>query len=275
MPMAREEAVSGQFYPSDASELRKDVIGYIGNNKRSSAKPYGIIVPHAGYSFSGRTAGYAFNALSGKKADTFIIIGTNHSSSETSLSLEDFKTPLGVAKNDRRFSEELVKLGIEVNERDHAFEHSIEVEIPFLQALFKDVRIVPIAASFSDFDECKRFSEKIVKTIEKLGRKACIIASGDFTHFGTYYGYNPFKATRSKIYAIDKKAIDLISDLKAKEFFEYAKSTTICGASSISAGVETCRRLGARKATLVNYANSGDLTKDYENCVSYASWVIE
>ncbi len=274
MEDVREEAVSGQFYPDDSEELKKEVLGFIGNPRKSSEMPYGIIVPHAGYSFSGQTAGDAFKTIYGKKADVFIIIGTNHSSSEISISLKDFKTPLGIAKNDRKLSEELVKLGIEVNERDHAFEHSIEVEIPFLQMLFKDIRIVPIAASFSDFKECRKFSENVIKAIDKLGRKACIISSGDFTHYGSYYNYQPFEPSRSKIYAVDKRAIDLISDLESKEFFEYAKKTTICGISSISAGVEICRRLGAKKARLLNYANSGDLTKDYENCVSYASFVM-
>ena len=271
----REPAVSGQFYPSDAEELKKDILGYLSNSKKISEKPGGIIVPHAGYSFSGQTAAHAYRAISNGKFDTFIIIGTNHASSETSISLEDFKTPLGIAKNDRKFSEELLKMGIEANERDHAFEHSIEVQVPFLQLLFKEVRIVPIAASFSNLKECKEFSEKIIKTIEKLGRRPCIISSGDFTHYGSYYGYRPFNPGRSKVYAVDKKAIDMISELRSKDFFEYAKSTTICGISSISAGMEICKRLGARKAVLLNYANSGDLTKDYENCVSYASFVIE
>ncbi|MBU2522694.1 MAG: AmmeMemoRadiSam system protein B [Nanoarchaeota archaeon] len=270
----REEAVAGQFYPEDPKELKEDILKYLRNAHKISQKSYGIIVPHAGYSFSGQIAANAYNAISKQKFDTFIILGTNHSSNETSISLEDFQTPLGIVKNDKRFSEELVKLKIEVNEKDQALEHSIEVQIPFLQILFHNIKIVPMAVSFSDFKECKEFSEKIIKVAEKLSRKICIISSGDLTHYGPYYNYTPFNPGRSKVYAIDRKAMDLISELRAKEFFEYCKNTTICGISSISAGIEICRQLGAKKSIILKYSNSGDLTKDYDNCVSYASLVI-
>lgn len=271
----REEAVAGQFYPEDPNELREDILKYLDNANKVSKKSYGLIVPHAGYSFSGQVAAWAYKSISNQRFDTFIILGTNHSSDETSLSLQDFQTPLGIVKNDKEFSEELAKLKIEVNERDHAFEHSIEVQIPFLQVLFKGIKIVPIAVSFSKFEECKEFCEKIIKIAGKLNRKICIISSGDLTHYGPYYNYTPFDPGRSKVYALDKKALDFLSELKAKEFFEYCKDTTICGISSISAGIEICRKLGARKSILLKYSNSGDLTKDYSNCVSYASLVIE
>lgn len=273
--MERTEAVAGQFYPEDQEELKQDIKNYLDESNKISKKSFGIIVPHAGYSFSGRIAAQAFKAISKQKFDTFIIIGTNHSSSETSISLKDFKTPLGIAKNDLEFSRELAKQNIEVNERDQSFEHSIEVQIPFLQETFGKFMFVPIAASFDSFEECKSFSEKIIHIAEKLNRKICLISSGDFTHYGSYYNYAPFQPNRSKVYAVDKKAMDFISELRAKEFFEYAKNTTICGISSISAGIEISRRLGAKKAILLNYSNSGDITKDYNNCVSYASFAIE
>lgn len=273
--MTRIEAVAGQFYPEDPVELKGDILKYLENATKISQKSLGIIVPHAGYSFSGQTAAHAYKAISKQRVDTFIILGTNHSSDETSISLEDFKTPLGIMKNDKEFSKELVKLKIEANERDHAFEHSIEVQIPFLQVLFPDAGIVPLAVSFSDFKECKEFCEKIITVSEKIKRRICIISSGDLTHYGPYYNYTPFQSGRSKVYAVDKKALDFIAELRAQEFFEYCKDTSICGISSISAGVEICRQIGARKAILIKYSNSGDLTKDYDNCVSYASLVIE
>jgi len=271
----RTEAVAGQFYPEDPTELKEDILKYLGNANKISKQSLGIIVPHAGYSFSGQTAAHAYKAISKQRFDTFIILGTSHSSENTSISLEDFKTPLGIMKNDKQFSEELVKLKIEVNERDHAFEHSIEVQIPFLQVLFPSSKIVPIAVSFSDFNECREFCEKVITVAERIGRKICIISSGDLTHYGPSYNYTPFLPGRGKVYAVDKKALDLIAELRSKEFFEYCKGTSICGISSISAGVEICRQTGARKAILINYSNSGDLTKDYENCVSYASLAIE
>ena len=275
MEKIREPAVSGQFYLSDKEELKSMIEGFMQNARKIAPKPIGIISPHAGYEFSGQTAAHAYKAISNQKFGTFIIIGTNHSGDETSISMKDFMTPLGTAKNDLEFCRELEKLGTKVDEQEHAFEHSIEVQIPFLQTMFKNFKIVPIAASFKDYKECKEFAERVFKTIKKLKRKVCIIASGDFTHYGSSYNYLPFEPSRSKIYAVDKKAMDFISELKAKEFFDYARNTTICGISAFSASIEICKMLGAKKAELLNYSNSGDASKEFESCVSYASFVIE
>lgn len=271
----REAAVAGEFYPSDAGDLKKEVLGYLERARSGQKRVIGIVSPHAGYSFSGQTAAYSYRSLAGQKFDTFIILGTNHSSSGVCISLEDFKTPLGIVKNDKELSESLAKQKIEVNEKYHSFEHSIEMQLPFLQVLFKNVRIVPIMVSFSDYSECEKFSKTVLSAIKKLGRKVCIIASGDMTHYGQYYNYAPFPPGRSKVYVEDKKAIDLISELRAKEFFEYCNGKTICGAYSISAAISICKGLGAIKGVLLNYANSGDVSKDYSNCVSYASMAFE
>lgn len=274
----RNPAVEGQFYPSNPDELKKIIKEYLKKPKYKARFPLGIIAPHAGYEFSGQTAAYSYKAISDQKFDTFVILGTNHSGPDTVLSMQDFKTSLGILKNDEEFSKELADMKVEVNEREHSFEHSIEVQLPFIQTMFEDAKIVPILASFPDFEEAKKLGEKIAAAAKKLKRKVCVIASGDFTHYGESYNYLPFapdKHTRRKVYAIDKKAIDMIAELKGKEFFEYSKDKTICGISSITAAIEACRKMGARKAKLLDYSNSGGISKDYENCVSYASIVLE
>ncbi len=274
----REESVKGYFYPSEKVELKRLVINLLKSSiVKTKNKVKGIIVPHAGYEFSGKTAAYAYNALKNNKFDSLVIIGTDHSASGVYLSKEDFKTPLGIIKNDKKFSSELNNAGIEANERIHSFEHSIEVQLPFLKTIFKDIKIVPILAYFSDYAQCEEIADKIIKVSKKLKRKIGIIASGDFTHYGMNYGYMPFlpnNNTKNRIYLIDKKAIDAISKLKSKEFFDYAKNSSICGFSSIALSLNVLKKLKAKKAELLNYSNSGDFSKDYNNCVSYASFAI-
>jgi hypothetical protein len=274
----RKPSVSGQFYDSNKSILASHIKKLLGNAKNPSKKEIsGIIVPHAGYSYSGKAAASAYSRIKGKKIDTFVILGVNHSGFENAVSFQDFETPLGVAENDIEFSKEISKI-IKNNESFHLPEHSIEVQIPFLQIIFKKPRIVPILLGSIRYEECKRIASEIKKIAEKQKKKVCVIASSDFTHYGKAYGYLPFSGNneqiKKKMHELDMKAVSFIEKMDSKGFFDFSSDKTICGRIPITVAIEACR-LKKAKARLVEYCTSGDVSKDSENSVGYASIIFE
>ena len=280
----RKAIVAGQFYEADSKKLKNELKSLFDQTKKISVKgAVGLIVPHAGYFYSGKAAALAYQSLQ-NKFDTFVILGPNHSGLGDSISLEDFETPLGIAKNDAEFSKELLNFGIlERNENAHKYEHSIEVQLPFLQYLFgkikkssrdfrmqeiqqnspaqkikndfrvlrneniSDIKIVPIILGNIDYEKCKEIAEAIEKIAKKLKRKICVIASSDFTHYGESYGFIPFSGTeeeiKKKMYDLDKKAISFIEKLDGKEFFNFSQQITICGRIPITILTEYCKLL--------------------------------
>ena len=269
--MPREEIVAGQFYPSDKKELKEQIKkSFLGLVSEKSKKNYiGVISPHAGYMFSGRSAAIAYNSI--PKADTFIILGLSHSGYSSCISLEDWKTPLGIIKNDTTLGS---AIGLPIDEKAHASEHSIEVQLPFLQYLFKDFKIVPIIVS-SDYNEV---ASKVFDAVEKLKRKVIVIASSDFTHYGFNYGYIPFREDiAEKMKELDKGSIEFVLGLDSGGFLSYIKKTgaTICGKYPIAALIEVCKKMGANSGKLLSYYTSGDVFGDYTNAVGYASIIIK
>lgn len=275
----RKAVVAGQFYPKDKRELKEEVESYLkkGQGSKKILGAIGAIVPHAGYDFSGKCAGKVYSIL--PKADTFVILGTAHSTigARISISLEDFETPLGVAKNNILFSKEILnQLGRKEDNELHRWEHSIEVQIPFLQVSRennRDFKIVPILIGEFDLESCKLLAKAIEKAAEKLKCKIIVLASSDFTHSGPSYG--------SIIdMAIDKKAISKIKELDSKGFLQIAEQTTICGTGAICTVIEFCKLQGDKeeakkkiKAELLDYYDSS-LIMPNENKVGYAGIVF-
>ena len=263
----RKPIVAGQFYESDklrlVDDIKKCFLGVTGSEKDAT----GVIVPHAGYMFSGKGAAVSYSSLSKKK--TFIIFGLSHSGYESCVSTLDWETPLGVVKNDFSLSS---SLGLPVDEEVHAQEHSIEVQLPFLQYLFKDFNIVPIIVS-SDYLEV---ASKVIDAVK--GLDVGFIASSDFTHYGANYGYVPFvDNVKSEMKKLDMGAIDKIVKLDSRGFLDYIDSTgaTICGKYPIACLIEVCKKLGARTGEMLSYYTSGDVAGDYSNAVGYGSIKIK
>lgn len=292
----RKPIVAGSFYPADKEELEEEIkkaflgnLGPKGMPKKGKNKIYGVISPHAGYLYSGQASAHAYKAIAeAEQAETFVIFGTNHTGyaeSNFALSSEDFETPLGIVKNDKEFLNLLLKEGTKgkrfsVGETQgdkiaHQQEHSIEVQLPFLQFIFKKFKIVPIICQIQGYENYKDFANLIMKTAKKLKRKICIIASSDFTHYGFSYGFVPFSTNiKENLYSLDKKAIDLIIKFKTREFLNYVCRTTICGAGAIAACIEVCKQFGSKKAELLKYYTSGDITGEYGSAVGYASVIF-
>ena len=275
----RKAVVAGQFYPEDKTALLEEVKGFIGKRKENK-EIKGVIVPHAGYTYSGKCAGevYRLLDLTGKSV---ILLGVNHQGrgEDIAVSLDDFETPLGIVKNDKILSEKIIEISetAKKDEPTHLYEHSLEVQLPFLQFLNKDVKIVPIVLKNYNYQICKKLAFDIYQAIKelKLEKEIIIVASSDFTHFGAGYGFMPFSDNvKENLYNLDKGAIKLIEEMDAEKFLNYASKTTICGSGGIATCIELCKLLGAKKGKLVDYYTSGDITRDYDVAVGYAGLVL-
>ena len=289
--MPRKPVVSGQFYSDDFGELTNQINDSFHSKFGPGALPitkrtkeiFGIIAPHAGYQFSGPGAAWAYKEIAEAKfPDVYIMLGLSHSGFPSCVSLEDWETPFGVVKVEQDFQNKLMQnSGLKQNERAHSSEHSIEVQLPFLQFASKDklnsIEIAPIIVS--EDMPYKEIAKAIVKTIKETKKRAIIIASSDFTHYGVNYGYFPFhEKIKENMYKLDKLAIEHIQNLDAYKFLDYIGKTsaTICGRIPIAVAIEACKLLGAKKAKLLHYYTSGDiLGGDYSSAVGYGAISIE
>ncbi|MFQ5815426.1 MAG: AmmeMemoRadiSam system protein B [Candidatus Hydrothermarchaeaceae archaeon] len=266
----RRPAVAGQFYNSDPKRLKQQIEECFLHRLGPRALPtkgeleggiMGAVVPHAGYMYSGPVAAHVYYELAKCKARTIVIMGPNHTGrgSGVAVSMEDWKTPLGVVRANKDLAEALWKTCdvIDQDETAHEYEHSIEVQLPFLQYIYDDFKFVPICISLQDLE----MAIEIGKALSEM-KDVLVLASSDFTH------YESMDSARSK----DEIAIKNILDLKEKEFMQavYERNISICGYGPIAACISSMKpRVG--KGKLLKYATSGDITGDYSQVVAYAA----
>jgi len=272
---SRNPVAAGSFYPSDPDKLREVVEDSfkMPPYKKQSGFMNGLIVPHAGYVYSGKTAARAYYELSRRVPRTVVILGPNHTGLGEELSImfsASYQTPLGTVKNDSVLGRRVAKvLNINHDFLAHSREHSIEVQLPFLQFIYGDkLRILPIV--IGDVD---------LKTLKKLGsilakEDVTVMASSDFTHHGRVYGYSPFQNVKLELREHDMKAIELIQRLKVDEFHKVGVESTICGFKPITVLLQAMKERGV-KASFLEYSTSADVTGDYKNVVAYASVVFK
>lgn len=293
--MIREPAVAGQFYESDPNKLKDKIkkcfLGKLGPKKlpgKINKKLNAAIVPHAGYDYSGQCAAHAYQAIAeAEKPDTIVILGPSHTGMGSSVAVYpegEWKTPLGNVPVDSEFVEHLLKHSnfASADEIAHRNEHSIEVQLPFLQYTFKDFKIVPITMKgIKILQEANDLVEAILTAGYELKRKVLVIASSDFTHYGTSYSYAPFKGTpaqiKSNVAELDKKAIKFIENLKEVELLKHIvkNNATICGYAPITVAIIFARSMKSKSGKLLKYYSSADITKDSRNFVGYASIIFD
>ncbi|UCD21196.1 MAG: AmmeMemoRadiSam system protein B [archaeon] len=280
--MIRKPVVAGQFYESDPEKLKQQIRGCFlhrfGPGKlplhESSNKRLGLVVPHAGYLFSGPCAAHAYSEFVKHKVNTVILLGPNHSGiSKTffSVSFKDFQTPLGVVRNNKALGRKIVQeTEADQDEDAHENEHSLEVQLPFLQFISQDFNIVPILISSPTYERCKEFALKLAELVDE---NTAIIASSDFTHYGPNYGFLPFNFDmngKKKLYDLDKSIIGEILRLNDKRFFDKASKSTVCGLFPILTVMEFCNKLKVENVKLLKYYTSSDI-QEANNSVGYAS----
>jgi len=282
--MIRKAVVAGMFYESDEEGLREQIKACFKDGPgevvdRKDKQIIGVIAPHAGYQFSGAGQAFCYKEIAeSEKADVYIILGTSHVGfSKAAVSDDDFETPLGVVKVDKEIISSLVDKNVVVeNNEVHLQEHSIEVQLPFLQFISDDFKIVPIVVG-GDIDY-EKIGKGIAEVIKESGKKVKLICSSDFTHYGISYGYLPFKDNiKENLSKLDLGAIEWIKKLDVWSFMDYVneKKATICGKGAISCFIVACKELGAVSADLENYFSSGEVSGDWVNAVGYASIIVE
>lgn len=271
----RSPTVAGQFYPADETDLKEQVKKLLVNKKEEGIKA--AVVPHAGYFFSGKLAGQVISKIPEKNC--FILLGVNHSGfgNKASFSEKIFETPLGVVENNQKLVNKIIEklkkadLDAEVNEQTHAYEHSIEVILPFLQLSQKKFEIVPLLLKDLSYEECKKIA---VSVAEFVDNNICIIVSTDFTHYGFNYGFVPFSEdVRKNLYKLDKGIIQEILNLDSKAVYEKASKSTVCGFLGLTVLSEIAT-LKAWKGKLVDYYTSGDIVNDWGSAVGYGGVVF-
>jgi AmmeMemoRadiSam system protein B len=273
----RTPAVAGMFYPGEKKELKKSIkecfLHKFGPGKTPPSnikkKIFGVICPHAGYMYSGPIACHSFYAISSEVPKLFIIIGPNHWGLGSNVAtMKDCKwnTPLGDVEVDSETAEEISHLSeiIDIDYFSHTREHSLEVQIPILQEMYSDFKILPISMINQNKDAAKDIGLAVAKIAEK--KKAMIIGSSDFTH----YEQNEFAHEQ------DMALIEPILKLDVKKFYDVLEDRNVsaCGYGAIASTMIACKELGATKGELLKYATSGDITGDTSSVVGYGSIVF-
>lgn len=267
--MVRKPVVAGQFYPSSPAQLRDLIRGMVEEEARKE-EAIGIVSPHAGYIYSGQVAAATISRI--KFPETFIILGPNHTGRGKALSIMSqgtWETPLGAVEIDTELAEALKAAAPSLQEdaEAHESEHSIEVQLPFLQFWNISFKIVPIVMGFMGGAAYKALGKSIARAISESGKKVVILASSDMTH------YEPQKSAKEK----DSKAIEAIVNLNADELLKRvaALNISMCGYAPVVSLITAAKELGAGSAELVKYQTSGDMTGDYSAVVGYAGIIIK
>lgn len=270
----REPAVSGTFYPGNKETLRMDIEGYLG--KVPLQEPEGAIIglvsPHAGYMYSGQTAAYGFKAISGKSFDTVIIVAPSHQSFFLGTAVQEkggYRTPMGIVPIDEELAHDLLGKGdvIRADPRVHRSEHSIEVQLPFLQTVLKEFKIVPLIMGTSqDGEASKQLARTLHSCIKGKQKRYLILGSTDLSH------YYPYDLARE----LDEAAMELLEAFDVEGMIrELARGKyEACGAGPIISTMILSKMLGAGRAKVLNYMNSGDVTGDRDSVVGYVSCIF-
>ncbi|HEV51161.1 MAG TPA: AmmeMemoRadiSam system protein B [Thermoprotei archaeon] len=293
----RRPSASG-FYPMSGPELRR-AINAAATSKfgpgfpltpvkgKDEIKILGFVVPHAGYSYSGPIAAHAYAELSSQGApDSVIIMGPNHMGYPGTYIMKEGKweTPFGIIDVDAALSNSIIdrmSTPVDTNPLAQDGEHSIEVQIPFLQSVLGDkFKLVPISMGTYTPQVVKELGEAIAGSVKMSGKDVILFATTDFTHYGLNYGYTPVglnaKTAKKWVYEVDNKLIELIVSMKADELLETVASNgyTMCGSGPVAALLIALKRLGVKEGRLLKYATSYDIAGGEEKVdamVGYAA----
>jgi hypothetical protein len=263
----KEPSVAGTFYPADKKELQVSIDSFFSKAKKipREGNIIALISPHAGYRYSGQVAAYGYRHIQDRDIRKIILIGQSHHENFKGASVYTtgfFKTPLGNVEIDEKSAKKLLNENADVKFYPEAFakEHSLEVQLPFLQSVLKDFTIIPLLIG----SPTKQTFEHLVSQItEMIDEKTLIIASTDLSH---YHGYQKALDMDSKIIA----AIERLSVMNAGELVQSGESE-MCGAVPVIIAIEVAKKHGANTGILFNYANSGDVTQEKDRVVGYAS----
>lgn len=267
----RESVIAGSWYPGEPENLKKMLQGFLENVPESASQGQltALISPHAGYVYSGQTAAYSYKILEKQTFDTVIVIAPSHRTRFAGVSVYDqggFKTPLGIMPLDNELISALKAKdsGIRFIPEAHASEHSLEIQLPFIQYLMPKAGLVPMVMGDQSLQLCQSLAKTIADTVK--GKSVLLVASTDLSHFHT-----------------DKEArkLDQIVQDKVKNFDPEGLGNALasgqceaCGGGPVVAVMLAAKLLGASRIRVLKYSNSGEISGDYERVVGYLSAAI-
>ncbi len=265
----RKPAVAGSFYPANPEQLKDQLASFI-RPVQKKIRARGIMVPHAGYVYSGKVAGQVYSQID--IPDRIIILSPNHTGLGAPFSINrqgHWQTPMGNVKIDQELAAQLMSRFslLEEDPLAHAREHSLEVQLPFIQYLKKDFTFVPMTLSHVSIDECLNLGEAIADAIESEKKQILLIASSDMNHYEEHH----------YTLRVDQLAIDEILKRDPVSLYHtvHKKNISMCGIIPTTVMLAAVNQLGAQKARLVDHKTSGDVSGDYDRVVGYAGIIIE
>ncbi len=266
--MIRKARFAHSWYPGDANLLRDDLADYMGESlllEKASA----VIAPHAGYTYSGPVAGALYSRV--RIPDTVVVLCVNHrgiGARAAIMSSGFWETPLGQVRINKDLAGQLLdRLPLLIEDSAaHSKEHSLEMQIPFLQYRNPGFELVPICLQRLDYEECAELGKVIAQAVMECPEDVLLVASTDMTHF----------ETQEDAEQQDRLAIDQILNIDPEGLYNTVERHRIsmCGYIPATAVLSACRHLGSSRGELVRYGTSGDITRDYKSVVGYAGILI-
>jgi Predicted dioxygenase len=264
--IVRVPAVAGMFYERSPAALRKDIDEML--NRVQLPKVEGtvraVVSPHAGYVYSGFTAAHAFKLLEGRKYDCVIAVGPSHQEYFDGISIysgDAYETPLGNVPINHEVRSELLQgeKSIIASVAGHRAEHSLEVQLPFLQCVLKEFSVVPIIMGDQRRQLCEQLSVALLRVM--TNKNVLLVASSDLSHFHPY----------DEAVLLDTRVIQAVERFNPDVFIDELeeKSFEACGGGPIAVAMKTAQQVGANRVKVLHYCNSGDITGDKSGVVGY------
>jgi AmmeMemoRadiSam system protein B len=280
----RHPVVSGLFYPDEPGELERIVTGYLdkvdkkelyerieeqtGIKDAPKLTPLVVVAPHAGYIFSGKIQAFSYALFMNTTVETAVIIGPSHQKQFKGISVNldsAYKTPLGNVAVDLDFANALIDHSGDFNhiEEAHLSEHTIEVQLPFLQILMRDIKIVPVLFGHQNRQSSVLLKEALVSVMDRMQKSCAVIVSTDLSH------YHPHVEASS----LDKRLIQDIQNMDPESFYTNIKEgkSEACGFGGILTGLMLAKERGRGKSAILSYMDSGEVSGDRKKVVGYLS----
>ncbi len=265
----RSPAVAGSFYPSNPQKLTHDIKAYLENARKEKRELngdlFGLIVPHAGYIYSGPVAAYSYARLEGSGVEVAVVLAPCHRARFQGASIipsGEYETPLGSVTVDSEIGEALAKRQhIKFIQDVHVEEHSLEVQVPFLQIGLKEFRLVPLIVGTTDLAMCRQIAGEMAEVLSREKRKFVVVISTDLSH------YYPYERARK----IDGVFIERLKEFDIDSLYRSLSSdeSQACGEGPVLTGLELGRMMGVRSVEILKYANSGDTAGGKDQVVGY------
>ncbi|MCX5907769.1 MAG: AmmeMemoRadiSam system protein B [Deltaproteobacteria bacterium] len=267
----RKPAVAGSFYPAEAQTLSRQVKEFLAQASKKEIRGdiIALVSPHAGYMYSGQVAAHSFKLVQGMKFDAVVVVAPSHRVAFQGASVYDrggYQTPLGVLPVEKDLCQKLMQESnvIRFLPQAHGAEHSLEVQLPFLQEVLGEFPLVPVVIGDQSFPTCEKVGQAIARTVQ--GKKVLLVASTDLSHFHSY----------DEAVKLDQgvmKGIERFDPQRLSADLEAGKGEA-CGGGAVVAVMVAAKELGANRAQVLKYMNSGDVTGDRSGVVGYAAAVF-